>query len=197
MGAFRSVLRNESRTMAGLWLYLRRRQDGVDGDAVAVPYGANGKSIFIVFAVVSAVEAGLFWLIDFGLVVDLLLLALGVYSALLVFGVYAGTVVRPHVISSREVRVRYGSFYDVRIPRENVVSLRHVKESHEPLKAKAFRDGTWFSYDNFYETNLVVELREPITVTRPLGATETVRVVKFQADDPKAAVEAYERLGVG
>ncbi|MFD6068721.1 hypothetical protein [Amycolatopsis lurida] len=196
MGAFRSVLRNESRTMAGLWLYLRRRQDGIDGDAVAVPYGANGKSIFIVFAVVSAVEAGLLWLIDFGLVVDILLLALGVYSALLVFGVYAGTVVRPHVISSREVRVRYSSFYDVRIPRENVVGLRHVEESHDPLKAKAFRDGTWLSHDNFYETNLVVELREPITVTRPLGATETVRVVKFQADDPKAAVEAFERLGV-
>lgn len=194
MGAFRSVLRNESRTMAGLWLYLRRRKDGVDGDAVAVPYGANGKSIFVVLAVVSAVEAGLFWLIDFGLVVDLLLLALGVYSALLVFGVYAGTVVRPHVISSREVRVRYSSFYDVRIPRENVVALRHVKESHDPLKARKFRDGTWLSHDSFYETNLIAELREPVTVTRPLGATETVRVVKFQADDPKAAVEAYERL---
>ncbi|EME51364.1 integral membrane protein [Amycolatopsis decaplanina DSM 44594] len=182
--------------MAGLWLYLRRRKDGVDGDAVAVPYGADGKSIFIVFAVVSAVEAGLFWLIDFGLVVDLLLLALGVYSALLVFGVYAGTVVRPHVISSREVRVRYSSFYDVRIPRENIAGLRQVKESHDPLKAKPFRDETWLSHDNFYETNLVVELREPITVTRPLGKTETVRVVKFQADDPKAAVDAYERLGV-
>lgn len=139
----RSLVRNESRTMAGLWLYLRRREDGVDEDAVAVPYGANGKAIFIVFAVVSAFEAGLFWLIDFGLVVDLLLLVLGVYSALLVFGVYAGTVVRPHVISPREVRVRYSSFYDLRIPRENVSTLRHLKESHDPAEAKAFRDGTW------------------------------------------------------
>ncbi|RSN59329.1 hypothetical protein DMH01_25550 [Amycolatopsis sp. WAC 04182] len=182
--------------MAGLWLYFRRRKDGIDGDAVAVPYGANGKSIFVVLAVVSAVEAGLFWLLDFGLVVDLLLLVLGVYSALLVFGVYTGTVVRPHVISSREVRVRYSSFYDVRIPRENIAALRQVKESHDPPKTRAFRDETWLSHDNFYETNLIVELREPITVTRPLGKTETVRVVKFQADDPKAAVEAYERLGV-
>ncbi|WET79276.1 hypothetical protein P3102_35500 [Amycolatopsis sp. QT-25] len=197
MGALRSLVRNESRTMAGLWLYLRGRKDGVGGDAVAVPYGGNGKPIFIVLAVVSAVEAGLFWLLDFGLIVDLLLLVLGVYSALLMFGVYAGTVVRPHVFSSRELRVRYSSFYDVRIPRDNVVGLRQVQESHDPAKTKAFRDETWVSHDNFYETNLVVELREPITVTRPLGATETVRVVKFQADDPKAAVEAYERLGVG
>ncbi|WP_233629602.1 hypothetical protein [Amycolatopsis sp. WAC 04197] len=196
MGAVRALIRNESRTMAGLWLYLTGRKDGIDGDAVAVPYGSGGKPIFIVLAVVSAFEAGLFWLIDFGLVVDILLLVLGVYSALLVFGVYAGTVVRPHVISSREVRVRYSSFYDVRIPRENIVALRHLKESHDPAKAKAFRDETWLRHDNFYETNLVAELREPITVTRPLGATETVRVVKFQADDPKAAVEAYERLGV-
>ncbi|WP_233611300.1 hypothetical protein [Amycolatopsis sp. WAC 01376] len=196
MGALHSLVRNESRTMAGLWLYLRGRKDGIDGDAVAVPYGGSGKPIFIVMAVVSAVEAGLFWLIDFGLIVDLLLLVLGVYSALLVFGVYAGTVVRPHVISSREVRVRYSSFYDVRIPRENVVSLRHLKDSHEPAKAKAFRDETWLSHDNFYETNLVAELREPITVTRPLGKTESVRVVKFQADDPKAAIEAYERLAI-
>ncbi len=109
---------------------------------------------------------------------------------------YAGTVVRPHVISSHEVRVRYSSFYDVRIPRENIVSLRHSKESHDPAKATAFRDGTWLSHDNSCETDLVAELREPITVTRPLGKTETVRVVKFTADDPKAAVEAYGRLGV-
>ncbi|UMP03244.1 hypothetical protein [Amycolatopsis sp. EV170708-02-1] len=196
MGAFRALIRNESRTMAGLWLYCSRRTDGIDGDAVAVPYGSGGKPIFVVLAVVSAVEAGLFWLIDFGIVVDVLLLVLGVYSALLVFGIYAGTVVRPHVISSREVRVRYSSFYDVRIPRENIAALRQVKESHDPRKAQKFRDGTWLSHDNFYETNLIAELREPITVTRPLGATETVRVVKFQADDPKAAVEAYERLGV-
>ncbi|MFD5247564.1 hypothetical protein ACFWIW_23695 [Amycolatopsis sp. NPDC058340] len=196
MGAFRALIRNESRTMAGLWLYVSRRKDGIDGDAVAVPYGSGGKPIFVVLAVVSAVEAGLFWLIDFGIVVDVLLLVLGVYSALLVFGIHAGTVVRPHVISSREVRVRYSSFYDVRIPRENIAALRHLKESHDPRKAQKFRDGTWLSHDNFYETNLIAELREPITVTRPLGATETVRVVKFQADDPKAAVEAYERLGV-
>ncbi|WP_410576533.1 hypothetical protein [Amycolatopsis sp. lyj-108] len=116
----------------------------------------------------SAVKAGLFWLIDFGLIVDLLLLVLGVYSALVVFGVYTGTVVRPHVLSSREVR--------------------------DP--AKAFRDETWLSHDDFYETNLLAELREPITVTRPLGKTESVRVVKFQADDPKAAIEAYERLTI-
>ncbi|WP_235783727.1 hypothetical protein [Amycolatopsis orientalis] len=196
MGALRSHFRNEARTLAGLWLYVRRRQDGIDGDAVAVPYGAGGKAIFIVFAVVSLVEAGLFWLIDFGLIADLLLLALGIYSVLLIFGIYAGTVVRPHVISSRELRVRYSSFYDVRIPRENVAALRHAKESHDPLKAKAFRDETWLSHDNYYETNLVAELREPVTVTRPLGKTESVRVVKFHADDPKAAVAAYERLGV-
>lgn len=181
--------------MAGIWLYLRGRKDGITGDAVAVPYGSSGKAIFIVFTVVCAFEAGLFWLLDFGLFVDLLLLALGVYSALLVFGVYAGTVVRPHVISSREVRVRYSSFYDVRIPREDIVSLRWRKESHDPTKAKTFGDGTWLGYDNYYETNLVAELREPMTVTRPLGKTESVRVVKFHADDPKAAVEAFDRLG--
>ncbi|WP_414936955.1 hypothetical protein [Amycolatopsis sp. cmx-11-51] len=76
--------------------------------------------------------------------------------------------------------VEAGLFYDVRIPRENVVSLRHSKESH----------------DNYYETNLVAELREPVTVTRPLRKTESVLVVKFTADDPKAAVEAYERLKI-
>ncbi len=180
--------------MAGLWLYLRRRKDGIDSDAVAVPYGAGGKAIFLVFTVVSAVEAGLFWLLDFGLAADLLLLALGVYSVLLVFGVYAGTVVRPHVISPREVRMRYSSFYDVRMPVGNIVSFRHVKESHEPAKTRTFLDRTMISYDNAYETNLVVHLREPITVTRPLGKTAVVDVVKFHADDPKAAAEAFERV---
>ncbi len=182
--------------MAGLWLYFRKRRDGVGEDAVAVPYHGSGKATFIVFTVVSGFEAGLFWLIDFGLVVDLLLLALGVYSVLLVFGVYAGTVVRPHVISPREVRMRYSSFYDVRMPVENIVSLRHLKESHDPTKTRTFVGRMMISHDNAYETNLVVELREPITVTRPLGKTATVDVVKFCADDPKTAAEAYERLCV-
>ncbi len=40
-------------------------------------------------------------------------------------------------------------------------------------------------------TNLVLDLRTPVTITRPLGATCRVRTVRFFADDPATALAAF------
>jgi hypothetical protein len=45
-----------------------------------------------------------------------------------------------------------------------------------------------------FETNVVVELCEPVTAIRPLGKTGTVRMLRFYADDPRAAVAAIKRF---
>ncbi|MFF1608660.1 hypothetical protein ACFVYA_12825 [Amycolatopsis sp. NPDC058278] len=42
------------------------------------------------------------------------------------------------------------------------------------------------------ETNVVAVLRRPVVATRPLGRSETVRVVKFYVEDPDLAVRAFD-----
>jgi hypothetical protein len=184
-------LRFEGRNFASVWLYLRRRRDGLGGDAVAVPYAGADKSMLFVFLGLFVAETALLWLADFGLVVDLVLLVLGIYSALLVFGLHASSVTRPHVVSPTEVRIRAGARLDVRIPRDNVVSLRHLREAHPPGETKTFQGNALLCFTGAYETNLVVELASPITVTTMFGNHRTVEVVKCHADDPAAAVRAY------
>jgi hypothetical protein len=187
-----NYLRFEARNLASVWLLIRGKRDGV-GTAAPVPYAGADKSMIFVFLGVFVVETALLWLLDFGLVIDLVLLVLGLYSALLVFGLHASAVTRPHVISPTEVRIRAGARLDVRIPRDNVVRLRHRREAHPPGQTKTFQDNALLCFNGAYETNLVVELASPITVTTMFGNHHTVDVIKCHADDPRAAVRAYEQ----
>ncbi|MFD9892022.1 hypothetical protein ACFWY9_21990 [Amycolatopsis sp. NPDC059027] len=189
MGAVRRYLSNERRAFASIWLLLRRRKD-VPSDGVALAYSGPRTPMLIVFAAVSFAETGLIWLIDLGLVIDLVLLVLGLYSALFVFGIFAASVTRPHVVSPREVWIRAGVFYDVRVPLTDVLSLRRHKQTHPPT-VRTFTGDELIMHED-YDTNLVLELREPITVTRPLGGTESVRVIRCYAEEPDIAVSAFD-----
>ncbi|GAA4542759.1 hypothetical protein [Amycolatopsis samaneae] len=189
MEAVRRYFRNERRAFASIILLLRRRKD-VPADGVALPYSGPRTPMLIVFAVVSLVETGLLFLIDLGIVTDLVLLVLGLYSVLFVFGVFAASVTRPHVVSPREVWIRAGAFYDVRVPLADVLTLRRHKQTHPPT-VRPFTGDELIMHED-YDTNLVLELREPVTVTRPLGGTESVRVIRYYAEDPDVAVRAFD-----
>ncbi len=60
--------------------------------------------------------------------VRLPLLALGVYGSVMVGGMIASGVVRPHVLTDTEFRIRFGHYLDVRVPIELVESVRRVED---------------------------------------------------------------------
>jgi hypothetical protein len=110
------------------------------------------------------------------------------YTILIVLAVVAACVTRPHVVSADEVRIRYGAFFDLRVPRERIAGVRRVRNFDESGMVRV--DGDRLAVAVASQTNLVVELTEPITAVRPLGRRVEVRTVRFFADDPAAALGA-------
>ncbi|HEY6798270.1 MAG TPA: hypothetical protein VI248_26630 [Kineosporiaceae bacterium] len=87
-----------------------------------------------------------------------------------------------------ELRVRYGAFFDLRIPRDRIAGVRSAhagKDSHLVTV-----DGEELGVRVASMTNLVVELVEPVTAVRPLGGQVQVRTVRWYADDPRRALAA-------
>jgi hypothetical protein len=95
---------------------------------------------------------------------------------------YAACVTRPHVITGDELRLRYGAFFDLRIPRERIVSVRLTRNRDEEGMIRV-KDGT-LAVVVGSQTNVIVELDEPITVVRPMGGRAEASTIRFFADTP-------------
>lgn len=189
----------EGAGLVSLWLWVRRRRHGVPPGAVAVSYSRAQTSTMAMFLVVSIVEL---------VAVELLLRAIGApawlrhaillldaYGVLIALAVIAATVTRPHVVGTDEVRVRYAAFLDVRVPRRLVTGVRQVRNYNE--QGTILVDGDVLVVSAISQTNLVIELAEPVRVVRPLGRIAQVRTVRFFADDPAAAMAAVTSSGSG
>ncbi|MGK5552465.1 hypothetical protein ACSNOI_12705 [Actinomadura kijaniata] len=179
--------------MVSLGLWAARRRDGVPPGAVAVPYASGQNPMLLMWLFAMAVEAVAleFLLRGLGAPAGLrwVLLVFGVYSVVFVLASIAAGVTRPHVVTERELRVRYGVYLDARIPRELIASVRRVRNFDEdgpPVEVDGDRLGVVVGS----QTNVLVELAGPVTVVRPFGGLAEVRSVRFYADDPEAAVAA-------
>ena len=104
------------------------------------------------------------------------ILVIDAYSILIVLAVIAACITRPHVVSATEVRVRYGAFFDLRIPGDQIASVRQVRNYNENGAIKVEDDRLAVAVSS--STNLILELTEPITAVRPLGRHAEA------ADDP-------------
>jgi hypothetical protein len=96
--------------------------------------------------------------------------------------VIAACITRPQVLSDDELRIRYGAFFDLRVPRDRIALMRVARNFNESGMVR-IEDGR-LSVAVASQTNVVVELDEPVTVVRPLGERGEVRTVRFFADDP-------------
>ncbi|MFC7104156.1 hypothetical protein ACFQQB_29190 [Nonomuraea rubra] len=103
-------------------------QAGVPEGATVVTYAREQAFVLTLFAFAMAVET---------VVIDLLLVALGVpewlrfgvliadlYGLLFVAMMAAGCATRPHVVTSDEVWIRYGAYFEVRVPRDLIAAVR-------------------------------------------------------------------------
>lgn len=188
----------ELRGMQSLWLLARRRRHGVPPGATAVPYEREERGMLLLFLFVVVVE---------GVATELLLrgvgapewlreplLVLDAYGVIAVLAIGAARATRPHVVSEAELRIRSGAFLDLRVPLALVTAVRTERNFNEE-KAVSVADGRC-AVSAGSQTNLVVELSAPVTVTRPLGRREQAHRVHFFADDPAAAAAALRtRLG--
>lgn len=178
--------------MVSLILWVTRRRDGVPPGATAVSYWREQLSTLLLFLFAMAVETVALDLLLRGIHAPAglrnVILVIDLYGLLFGLAVGAGYVTRPHVVTADELRIRYGAFFDLRVPRGQIASVRLVRNFNEEGMIKVA--GERLSVAASAQTNVLVELTEPITVVRPLGRRAEARVIHFFADTPKAVLDA-------
>lgn len=132
LSVVRRILAFDRRGLASLVLFAMRRRDGVPPGAVAVSYAGGQTAMQVALLGVATVEVvGVEFLLrglgaPEGLRVAFLMG--GLFSVLFVCTVITGCITRPHVLTDGELRIRYGVFFDLRIPREAISSMRVVRD---------------------------------------------------------------------
>ena len=189
------IVQIELLSLVSLLLWVARRRHGVPAGATAVAYAREQATILLVFLFVMIVET---------VGIDLLLRAIdvpeGLRAVVLIADVYgivyclalgAACVTRPHVVTPGELRIRYGVYFDLRVPRELISSVRLSRNYNERVMVSV-ADGR-LSVAVSSQTNVIVQLTEPITVVRPLGRRAEATTVRFFADEPDAVLRALKQ----
>jgi hypothetical protein len=195
----RRIIGFDAKGMVSLALWLVRRQHGVPPGATTLPYIKEQRPLLLIFLMVQVVETVVAEILLRGLGVPdgvrVTVLFLDVYSIFIVLAIYAACATRPHVVSAHELRIRNGAFFDARIPRDLISSVRLARAYNETGKFDV--KGGRLALAIASQTNVIVELTEPVVVTRPLGLLAEITGVRIFCDDPAAAVAALQPGWVG
>jgi len=188
----RRVMGFDLKGMVSLALLVTGRRHGVPRGAMALSYSGAQTSTMALFLFVMVAELVLadvlLRALDAPVGLRTAVLAIDGYGVLIGLAVMAACITRPHVVSSDEVRIRYGAFLDLRIPRGKIASVRRVRNFNENGLVKI--EGDELAIAVSAQTNLLLALTEPVTVVRPLGRRAEVRTIRLHADDPVAATDA-------
>ncbi|MGW0227225.1 hypothetical protein ACWDWO_02830 [Actinopolymorpha singaporensis] len=185
----RRLMSFDLRGMVSIALWIARRRDGVPAGAFAVSYARAQTpvtALFLFFMVIElfALEVVLRAL-HAPVVLRSVILLIDAYTVVAVLAMIAAAITRPHVVTAQEVRIRYGAFFDLRVPRDRIAAVRRAGNHNERGMVTVADDKLAVAVSS--QTNLVLDLTEPVTVVRPLGRQARVRTVRFFADDPVAA----------
>ncbi|MEU3736060.1 hypothetical protein AB0E78_03135 [Streptomyces sp. NPDC032198] len=114
-------------------------------------------------------------------------LVIDVYGVVLMLGIHAASVTRPHVLSADALRVRHGAHRDLRIPLHLIASASgEWRFTHEAA------DGV-IDIPVASRTSLTLELTEPVTAVGSLGGGRPVTTVRLHADGPAKLLAAVRR----
>lgn len=184
----RRIMGFDAKGLVSLGLWVTGRRHGVPAGAAAFSYAKEQVPLMAGFLFACVLELIgveiLLRSLDAPAGLRAVFLAIDAYGILIALAVIACYITRPHVVGPDELRIRHGAFFDLRIPRELITGVQHRRNYTETGMIKV-EDGRLALSVNS-QTNVIVELAEPIEAVRPLGRREQVRVVRFFTDDPAA-----------
>ncbi|GAA3713174.1 hypothetical protein GCM10022224_093370 [Nonomuraea antimicrobica] len=182
----------ELKGLAAIGQWVVRRRHGVPAGATVVTYAKEQAFMLTLMVFAMAVET---------VVVDLLLVALGVpdwlrYAVLVadVYGLLFGAMLaaacatRPHVVTPGELRIRYGVYFDLRVPRDRIASVRTSRVYNESHMVAIENDRLTVAVSS--QTNVTIELTGPVTAVRPFGRRAEVTSIRLFADAPDVLLSA-------
>ncbi|SED36932.1 hypothetical protein SAMN05216489_03268 [Streptomyces sp. 3213] len=181
------LLRHELRLLVSLWLWITRRTHGADGGR-AFGYGRGQGAMMAGLVFVCLIETlGMSVLLRNLPAVHRVVLALDVYTIVFVVGMHAAFTVRPHVLAANSLRIRRGVHVDLRIPLDQVASVRReLRMTHERA------DGE-LNLPIGSRTTVTLQLTEPVAHFTFLGRQQKVSTVRFHADDADTLVAAVKQ----
>ncbi|MEU8886255.1 hypothetical protein [Streptomyces sp. NPDC048442] len=187
----RRLLGHELRLWAALGRWVARRRHGVGPGDLAFGHAKAQTALLWGFAFVCVVETvGLHVLLAGVPVVQMAFLVLDAYTVVLIVGLQAAAVTRPHVVrADGGLRVRSGAHVDLLLPAERIVSVRYELGLNPGRKVDGLLELAVAS-----QTSVTVELSEPgVEAVSLLGKRRPVTTVRFHADDARALVAAFGR----
>ncbi|MFC7813880.1 MULTISPECIES: hypothetical protein [unclassified Streptomyces] len=188
------MVRHELWLLVSLWLWAARRTHGAVVGGSVFGYARGQGAMMFGFGFVCVIESVMMSVLlrDWP-AVHHVVLVLDVYTVVIVAGLHAASVVRPHVLdpAAGSLRIRRAVHVDVRIPLERIVSVRReLRTTHE--RAEGELDLAVGS-----QTSVTIELTEPVVHVAFFGRRRQVRVVRCHADDPGALVRAVDQAREG
>ncbi|MGW2226547.1 hypothetical protein [Streptomyces formicae] len=187
----RWLVGHELRVLVSLAMWVTRRRHGVRGAGdLAFGHARGQAAVMYGLTFVCVVEAyGMSVLLRNWPTAHTVMLVIDVYSVVLLLGIHAASVTRPHVLSSDTLRVRQGAHRDLRIPLARIAAVRAERRfTHEPA------DGV-LDLPVGSTTSLTLELTDPVTAVGFLGKRREVTTVRLHADEPERLTTALrERL---
>ncbi|ATL27372.1 hypothetical protein [Streptomyces formicae] len=187
----RWLVGHELRVLASLAMWVTRRRHGMRGAGdLAFGHARGQTAVMYGLTFVCVVEAyGMSVLLRNWPTAHTVMLVIDVYSVVLLLGIHAASVTRPHVLSPDALRVRQGAHRDLRIPLARIAAVRAERRfTHEPA------DGV-LDLPVGSTTSLTLELTGPVTAVGFLGKRREVTTVRLHADEPERLTTALrERL---
>lgn len=180
----RSLLRHELLLLASLLRWVARRPHGVGEGGRAFGYARGQGAMMFGFGFVCVVEtvAMAVLLHDFP-VVHMAFLVLDLYTILIVAGLHAASVTRPHVLTGTTLRLRRFATVDLCVPLTAVASVRReLRTTHEK------KDGE-LNMEIGSQTTVTLHMAEPVTYFTFFGRRREVRLVRFHADESDQLVK--------
>lgn len=175
----RSLVRHELVLLASLVRWVARRPHGVGEEGARVYGYARGQGAMMFgFGFVCVVETVTMSVLlrDFPLVHSVFLF-LDLYTVLIVAGLHAASVTRPHVLTGTTLRLRRFATVDLRVPLSAISSIRReLRTTHEK------GDGE-LNMEVGSQTTVTMELAEPVAYLTFFGRRREVRLVRFHADE--------------
>ncbi|MEU8755289.1 hypothetical protein [Streptomyces chartreusis] len=178
------LVRHELRLLAsiGLWVARRRHQTG---EGAAFGYSRGQGPMMLGFGFVIVIESIMMSvLLRNHPAVQRAWFTVDVYTLVLIVGMHAASVVRPHVLDDDVLRVRRAAHVDLRIPLEKIArARRELRTTHERTEGE-------LNLAIGSQTTVTLELTEPVAHFTFLGRRQDIRLVRFHADDADSLVKA-------
>lgn len=172
------LVRHELLLLGSVLRWLARRPHGIGEGGRAFGYARGQGAMMFGFGFVCVVETvTMSVLLHDHPLVHQVFLVLDLYTILIVVGLHAASVTRPHVLAGTTLRLRRFATVDLCVPLTAVASVRReLRTTHEK------RDGE-LNMEVGSQTTVTVELDEPVAYLTFFGRRREVRLVRFHADE--------------